>query len=93
MNRPRECCNANCVAMCSPVDYEFLSGFFKGNAKNCPRYKEGNDKGNERIKAELEEIKAEINNIRDVEVTDGIIYVNIFNVFDILDKHIKENKQ
>lgn len=44
------------------------------------------------LKAELEEIKAEIDNIRDVEVTDGNIYVNEDNVFEILDNHISELK-
>ena len=42
------------------------------------------------LQTEFKEIKAEIENIRDVEVTDGILYTNIFNVFEILDKHIKE---
>ena len=42
------------------------------------------------LQAELEEIKAEIDNIRDVEVTDGNIYVNEDNVFEILDNHINK---
>ena len=44
----------------------------------------------ETFKAELEEIKAEIDNIRDVEVTDGNIYVNEVNVLEILDNHINK---
>lgn len=46
----------------------------------------------QKIVAELKKIKAEIVDIRDVEVTDGIIYANEFDVFDILDKRIAELK-
>ena len=44
------------------------------------------------LQAELEEIKAEIDNIRDVEVTDGTVYVSSDDVYKILDNHIKELK-
>ena len=40
----------------------------------------------------LESIKAEIESIRDVEVTDGCIYVSLDDVNEILDKRISELK-
>ena len=40
----------------------------------------------------LEEIKSEIDKIRDVEVTDGCIYVSLDDVNEILDKRISELK-
>lgn len=39
---------------------------------------------------ELEKIKAEIDNIRDVEVADGTVYVSSDDVYEILDKKIAE---
>ena len=41
---------------------------------------------------ELEKIKTEIENIRDVEVADGCVYVNIFDVNEIIDQRISELK-
>ena len=44
------------------------------------------------LQTKFEEIKVEINKIRDVEVTDGNIYVNEDEVFNILDNYISELK-
>lgn len=41
---------------------------------------------------ELEKIKVEIDNIRDVEVANGTVYVSSDDVYEILDNHISELK-
>lgn len=39
--RPQECVDANCVAMCSPIDYDFLKRGFGNDARKCLNYKNG----------------------------------------------------
>lgn len=41
---------------------------------------------------EIEKLKAEIENIRDVEVSDGTVYVSSDDVNEILDQRITELK-
>lgn len=41
---------------------------------------------------EIEKLKAEIDKIRDVEVTDGTVYVSSDDVYEIFDKKIAEIK-
>lgn len=43
-----------------------------------------------RMVEEFKKIKAEIDNIRDVEVADGTVYVSSDDVYEILDKKIAE---
>ena len=38
INRPKECANACCGAMCSAAEYSFYKGVFNRNPVKCPNY-------------------------------------------------------
>lgn len=39
ISKPRECINAGCTAMCSPILYEDNQRIFKDDVRKCPNFK------------------------------------------------------
>ena len=80
LQRPRECVNAGCDAMCSPEDYKLFAHLFGDNPKKCPNYRLG------KLTDTLAEIRAEI--IDKYMTADGRMGSVSADIIKIIDKHI-----
>ena len=101
IQKPRECRNAHCGAMCCPIQAEEMQTMWGGKPNKCPYYERRDDLYMDKLDKSIpldkvKQARRELDKLRfyGAKFTDGYkIFIDREEVFSIIDKLVAESEE